>query len=55
MVNALHDGTLTAAEIYERYLLTEEELADWEDAFERAGIAGLHLKSRYRRRAPPVG
>jgi hypothetical protein len=51
VLDALRTGQLSVAEICERYLLTEEELADWQAAFERNGIAGLHLKAR-RRRTP---
>jgi transposase-like protein len=52
VVNALRSGTLSVAELCERYLLSEEELADWQATFERSGVAGLHLKTRPRRRLP---
>jgi hypothetical protein len=42
-------GVLTREEACQRYLLSEEEFASWEAAFDRAGIPGLRVQS-YRRR-----
>jgi hypothetical protein len=50
IVAALRNGTLSLAEICERYQLGEEEVADWVAVFEHSGVAGLHVKSRHRRR-----
>jgi hypothetical protein len=49
---AVRTGVITREEACQRYLLSEEELAGWEVAFDRAGIPGLlvtRLQS-YRRR-----
>jgi len=42
-------GVINRHEACQRYLLSEEELAGWEVAFDRAGIRGLRVQS-YRRR-----
>jgi len=55
VVDALRNGTLSVAEACERYLLTEEELADWQAAFAQGGVAKLQLKSRPRRRETSAG
>jgi hypothetical protein len=55
VVAALRDGGMTVAEICERYHLTEEEIADWQATFARSGVAGLHVKSRHRRRGQTSG
>jgi hypothetical protein len=46
VVIAVRRGTLGRFEAYERYSLSEEELSQWEDAFDRDGIAGLQVKHR---------
>ena len=50
---AVRAGVITREEACQRYLLSEEELAGWEVAFDRAGIRGLlvvRLQSYRRRR-----
>ena len=49
VIRAVRDQTLSIAEICSRYMLSEEELAAWQAAFERNGIAGLQQKSLRRR------
>ena len=53
VVIAVRSGTLSRGEAYDRYLLSEEELSQWGEAFDREGIAGLQInyKSRSDRRA----
>jgi hypothetical protein len=50
---ATRTGVLTREEARERYLLSHEELAAWEAAFDKSGIPGLRISSLriYRRRA----
>ena len=50
IVRAIRDGSLTPAEVLTRYMLSEEELASWQNDFELGGIAGLQQKSLRRRR-----
>jgi hypothetical protein len=50
VVRAIRNGTVTAAEVCARYMLSEEELAGWQSDFDRSGIAGLQQKSLRRRR-----
>jgi hypothetical protein len=50
VIRAVRNGTLSAAEVRARYLLSEEELASWQADFERSGIAGLQQKSLRQRR-----
>ena len=50
VIRAVRDGTLTAAEVRARYLLSEEELAAWQADFDRNGISGLQQKSLRQRR-----
>ena len=45
VVVAVQSGTLGRSEAYERYMLSEEELSRWEEAFGQDGIAGLQAKS----------
>ena len=45
VVLAIRSGALHRIEAYERYMLSEEELAQWEAAFNRDGIAGLQIKN----------
>jgi transposase len=51
VVIAVRSRTLSRAQAYDRYLLSEEELSQWEEAFDREGIAGLQMKGRSDRRA----
>jgi Protein of unknown function (DUF1153) len=50
VVIAVRSGILSRFEAYNRYMLSEEELSQWEEAFNRDGIAGLQTKIRSRRR-----
>jgi hypothetical protein len=50
IVMALRDGVLSFADICDRYYLSKEELAAWEVAYARGGIAGLHSKAHARQR-----
>jgi hypothetical protein len=43
-VVAVQSGTLGRSEAYDRYMLSEEELSRWEEAFGQDGIAGLQAK-----------
>jgi uncharacterized protein DUF1153 len=45
VVIALRSDTLRRSEAYERYQLSAEELAAWEAAFDRDGIAGLQASA----------
>lgn len=46
VVIAVREGIIARAEACERYRLSEEELAGWEIAFERRGMAGLRSSIR---------
>ena len=46
VVIAIRSGSLGRDEAYERYMLSEEELSGWEEAFDLDGIAGLQAKHR---------
>jgi hypothetical protein len=46
VVIAVRGGRLGRAEARERYRLSDEELSQWEDAFDLDGIAGLLSKRR---------
>ena len=46
VVIAIRSGTLSRTEAYERYMLSEEELAQWEKAFDQDGLAGLQATRR---------
>ena len=41
VVVAIRTGILSRVEACQRYMLSDEELADWEVAFDRRGIPGL--------------
>lgn len=41
----IREGLITREEAYEMYQLSPEELASWEEAFERGGYRALTLKS----------
>ncbi len=45
VVLAVRSGTISLNEAHDRYMLSEEELSRWEEAFDRDGIAGLQAKS----------
>src|SRR5882762_1208307 len=51
VVIAVRSGTLSRREAFDRYLLSAEELSQWEETFDREGIAGLQIKRRSDRRA----
>ena len=51
VVVAMMTGVITREQARERYLLSEEELAGWERAFERRGIRGLLVTRRADRSA----
>jgi transposase len=51
---ALRSGAITMDEACRRYALSEEELLDWQRAFEAHGLSGLratHLRGRRTRRS----
>ena len=50
VVCALLDGTLSAADARRRYMLSDEELANWMAAYDLLGLGGLQLKSVAHRR-----
>ncbi len=55
VIVAMRTGVITREQACERYLLSEEELAGWETAFDKRGIAGLLVtRRRYHRPAMPV-
>jgi Protein of unknown function (DUF1153) len=45
VVVAVQSGRLARSEAYDRYMLSEEELSSWEEAFGKDGVAGLQVKS----------
>lgn len=45
VVIATRTGILSRMEACQRYMLSDEELADWEAAFDRRGIPGLRSDS----------
>jgi hypothetical protein len=47
VVVALRAGGLSRGDAYQRYMLSEEELASWEAAFELDGIAGLQARRAF--------
>jgi hypothetical protein len=47
VVIAVRSGKLRRVEAYTRYMLSDEELSRWEEAFERDGIAGLQATRRW--------
>jgi len=51
VVVATRTGVITREEACQRYLLSEEELAAWESAFDRSGIPGLRIVNLYSSRA----
>ena len=55
VVRALLDGSLTAADARERYLLSGEELLAWCKAFRKRGVQGLLVKAMQRDKFPSKG
>ena len=56
VVAALSSGAITMEEACRRYALSEEELLDWQRAFEADGLPGLRatsLRARRSRRSKP--
>jgi hypothetical protein len=51
IVVAIRGEVITREQACERYMLSEEELAAWEMAFDRRGIPGLRISSRPSSRA----
>ncbi len=51
VVIAVRSGTISVREACDRYILSEEELSRWKEAFDRDGIDGLRIKTRSRRGA----
>jgi hypothetical protein len=49
VVLAVRRGTLQRREAFRRYMLSEEELSQWEETFEKDGIAGLQAGSLWPR------
>ena len=50
VISALRLGAITAVDARDRYMISYEELAVWEAAFDHRGTGGLYAKSlRYRR------
>ena len=55
VVVATRTGVITREEACERYLLSDEELAGWEVAFDRSGIPGLRVTGhRFHRPVRPI-
>jgi len=46
VVLGIRKGLITREQAYEMYRLSAEELASWEDAFDRGGYQALALKAR---------
>ncbi len=53
VIRAVREGILSLDQACERYLLSREEYAAWEAAFDRYGERGLQIKSRPYKRRPP--
>jgi Protein of unknown function (DUF1153) len=51
---AVRTGVITSEEACQCYLLSEEELAGWEVAFDRAGIPGLLVTRLQSHRRPAL-
>ena len=50
VVVATRTGVISRAEACQRYMLSDEELAGWEAAFDRRGIPGLRSAALHRYR-----
>lgn len=46
VILGIRKGLITRGEAYEMYRLSPEELASWEEAFDRGGYRALSIKSR---------
>jgi hypothetical protein len=55
VVLAVRGGVISRQEAYERYMLSPEELAAWETAFDRNGIYGLRATHLQDHRNPALG
>ena len=44
VITAIRSGSLSRANAFEHYLLSQEELLSWEAAYDRSGLGGLQLK-----------
>jgi hypothetical protein len=53
VVVAIRTGILSRMEACQHYMLSDEELADWEVAFDRRGIPGLRSASLHLYRDGP--
>jgi DNA-binding winged helix-turn-helix (wHTH) protein len=55
IVNAVHSGVMSPAEVCRCYELSVEEFVTWQRAIETHGIAGLHVtRTQFYRSAPPT-
>ena len=52
VVTAVRRGSLSRAQAFERYLLSQEEFQAWEVAYDRSGLGGLQLKHSSSTRRP---
>jgi hypothetical protein len=56
VIMAIRNEPLSTADVRERYMLSDEELASWQTDFDRHGISDLQVKSmKHRRRNFPIG
>lgn len=53
MVVGTRTGVITRDEACKRYMLSEEELAGWETAFDKRGVSGLRSAALLLYRGPP--
>ena len=53
VIVAIRTGILSRLEACQRYMLSDEELTDWEEAFDRRGIPGLLSASLHLYRDKP--
>ena len=53
VVVATRTGLITREDACKRYMLSEEELAGWENAFDKRGIPGLRCATLLLYRDPP--
>lgn len=53
VVVATRTGLITREDACKRYMLSEEELAGWENAFDKRGIPGLRSSTLLLYRDPP--
>jgi transposase-like protein len=50
VVLGVRQGSISVDEACDRYMLSREELANWDRAYDRHGVAGLHSKTQQWRR-----